>query len=421
VDQIARIDSERIKWSATNEAEAMNRSSDDSYESNLFTPTEAHEFLRQELRAFCNEHDMDKQAEEFDQKECLNVPLFRAAGECGWHGVTIPEEWGGMGLDTTAAVIIHHELSKYDPGFCLAYLAHSMLFVNNFFHCSTDEQKKRFLAPTLTGEWVAGMGMTEPGHGTDVVGMTTTAVQHGSSYILNGTKTYITNGPEGHIFLVYAKVNGKITAFVVTRDCPGFSVSNHIPKMGMRASSMSELIFEDCEIPTSNLLGAEGGGLQHMMRNLEIERLTLAAMSLGIADRCLEFMVSYGAQRKAFGQPINRYGQIQKMIGDGYSMTEAARCLIYNVARNVSSTERNRIGSDAAKLFAAPVGKILADNCMQIYGGAGYCREYPIERLLRDAKLIEIGGGTLESHQKNLTKDLTRHYLGNSLAEDFKR
>ena len=176
-----------------------------------------------------------------------------------------------------------------------------MLFVNNFY-CANDEQK-RFLEPTLTGEWVAGMGMTEPGHGTDVLGMTTTAVKQGDTYVLNGTKTYITNGPEGHIFLVYAKVEGRITAFIVTRDCPGFSVSNHIPKMGMRGSSMSELIFDDCVIPASNLLGEEGGGLVHMMRNLEIERLTLAAMSLGIADRCLDLMVSYGAQRQALGSP----------------------------------------------------------------------------------------------------------------------
>ena len=327
--------------------------------------------------------------------------------------ITIPEEWGGMGLDTTAAVIIHHELSKFDPGFCLAYLAHSMLFVNNFFFCSNDEQKQLFLEKVISGEWVAGMGMTEPGYGTDVLGMTTTAVRDGDTYVLNGTKTYITNGPEGHIFCVYAKVDGKITAFIVTRDCTGFSTSHHIPKMGMRGSSMSELIFDNCVIPASYILGEEGGGLVHMMRNLEIERLALAAMSLGIADRCLDLMVQYGIERQAFGTSINRFGQIQKMIGESYAMTEAARCLVYNVALDVSPNHHNRIGSDAAKLFAAPVGKIVADNCMQVYGGAGYCTEYPIERLFRDAKLLEIGGGTLESHQKNLTKDLSKEWIKN--------
>ena len=398
----------------------MNSAYDD-YQSNLFTPTETHEFLRQEVRDFCLSENLDIQAEKHDALEHLNEDLFKRIGEFGWHGVTIPSEWGGMGLDTTAAVIIHHELSKYDPGFCLAYLAHSMLFVNNFYYCSNDEQKKTFLEPCLTGEWVGGMAMTEPGHGTDVIGMTTTAVKHGNTYVLNGTKTYITNGPEGHIFIVYAKVDGRITAFLVTSDCPGFSASNHIPKMGMRGSSMSELIFEDCVIPESYLLGEEGGGLVHMMRNLEIERLTLAAMSLGIADRCMDLMVNYARQRQAFGQSINRFGQIQKMIGDSYAMTEAARCLIYNVARDVAPDINNRIGSDAAKLFAAPVGKIVADNCMQVFGGSGYCREYPIERLFRDAKLLEIGGGTLESHQKNLTKDLTKWYQNGNVDQNMKR
>ena len=362
------------------------------------------------LRAMVAEFTTDQvepQAEEHDNKECLNVSLFRALGELGLLGVTIPAEDGGAGMDTVAAVIVHEELSKSDPGFCLAYLAHSMLFVNNFYYCSNAEQRSRYLEPVLTGEWVSGMGMSEPNYGTDVVGMQTTAVRQGDKYILNGTKTWITNGPEGHVFLVYAKTGGKISAFIVDRDCPGFSTSPHIPKMGMRSSSMSELIFDDCEVPATNLLGGEGLGLHHMMRNLEIERLTLAAMSTGIAERCLDVMIRYGEERIAFGQPINRFGQIQKYIADSFAMTQAARCLVYQVAQNVGPDIRNRIGSDAAKLFAAPVGKQVADNAMQVMGGAGYCREFPLERLLRDAKLLEIGGGTLESHQKNLTKDLT--------------
>jgi isovaleryl-CoA dehydrogenase len=252
------------------------------------------------------------------------------------------------------------------------------------------------------------MGMTEPGHGTDVMGMTTTAVRQGEHYLLNGTKTFITNGPEGHVFLIYAKVDGRMTAFVVDRDCEGFSVGNPMHKMGVRASTMSELIFVDCVIPANNLLGEEGSGMIHMMRNLEIERLTLAAMSLGIADRCLDTMVRYGKERVAFGQPINRFGQIQAHIANTYAETEAARCLIYQVAKSVGASQKNRLGSDAAKLFAAPVGKRAADSAMQVLGGNGYCTEFPIERLYRDAKLLEIGGGTLESHQKNLTKDLTK-------------
>lgn len=377
----------------------------------LFNPTEEHRMLR-ELVADFTAREVEPQAAEYDERGKMNVGLFRKLGELGLLGITVPTEWGGAGMDTVAAVIVHHELSRSDPGFCLAYLAHSMLFVNNFFFCSNDEQKRRVLPKVISGEWVAGMGMTEPGFGTDVLGMTSTAVLEGDHYVLNGTKTYITNGPEGHCFLVYAKVNGRVTAFLVDRDCPGFSTSNKIPKMGMRGSSMSELIFDNCEVPVENLLGQEGQGLTHMMRNLEIERLTLAAMSLGIADRCLDIMIRYGEERQSFGQPINRYGQIQRYIADSYARAEAARCLIYNVARTVGPNFRNRIGSDAAKLFAAPMGKEVADAAMQVLGGAGYCTEYPVERLFRDAKLLEIGGGTIESHQKNLTKDLTRATVG---------
>ncbi|EDM76028.1 isovaleryl-CoA dehydrogenase [Plesiocystis pacifica SIR-1] len=375
----------------------------------LFNPSDEHRLLRQNVAEFTRK-EVEPQAAEYDDKGVLNVELFRRLGELGLLGITVPIDDGGSGMDATAAVIVHEELSKSDPGFCLAYLAHSMLFVNNFYHCSNEEQRERYLEKVIDGEWVGGMGMTEPGAGTDVLGMTTTAVDDGDHYVVNGTKTYITNGCEGHCFLVYAKLDDRITSFVIDRDCPGFSTSNHIDKLGMRGSTMSELIFEDCRVPKANLLGEPGGGLTHMMRNLEIERLTLAAMSVGIATRCVEIMVDYAAQRKAFKQPLNRFGQIQRYIGDGYAMTEAARCLTYNVARDVDPNKRSRVGSDAAKLFAAPVGKQVADWAMQVMGGAGYCREYPVERLWRDAKLLEIGGGTIEAHQKNITKDLTSEW-----------
>jgi isovaleryl-CoA dehydrogenase len=371
----------------------------------LFNPTEEHRMLRQMVAEF-TASEVEPQAAEYDEKGVLNVPLFHQLSELGLCGVTIPEKDGGAGMDTVAAVIVHHELSKSDPGFCLAYLAHAMLFVNNFYYSSNASQRARYLPKILSGEWIGGMGMTEPGAGTDVLRMTTSAVRDGSHYILNGTKTYITNGCEGFCFLVYAMVGNKVTSFVVDRDCPGFTTSQHIDKLGMRGSTMSELIFSDCRVPAENLLGDEGQGLVHMMRNLEIERLTLAAMSLGIADRCIDIMVRHGQERHAFGAPINRFGQIQRYIAEGYSMTEAAKCLVYNVAQVVSPDARNRIGSDAAKLFAAPVGKTVADYAMQVMGGAGYCREYPVERLWRDAKLVEIGGGTLEAHHKNLSKDL---------------
>ena len=377
--------------------------------SSLFDPTPEHKMLRDMVREFAR-REVEPQAAAHDESGVLNVELFKKLGEQGLLGITVPEEHGGAGMDTVAAVIVHHELSRHDPGFTLAYLAHAMLFVNNFFHCSNEEQRARYLPKVLSGEWIAGMGMTEPGAGTDVLGMTTTAVLDGDHYVVNGTKTYITNGCEGFCFLVYAKTGGRVSAFLVDRDCPGFSTSNHIDKLGMRGSTMSELIFEDCRIPTGNLLGAEGEGIIHMMRNLEIERVTLAAMSVGIADRCVDIMVEYANERKAFGEPISHFGQVQRYIADGYAQMEAAKALVYNVARDIGPEIRNRIGSDAAKLFAAPVGKLVADYAMQVMGGAGYCREFPVERLWRDAKLLEIGGGTLEAHQKNLAKDLSRQY-----------
>lgn len=375
----------------------------------LFNPTEEHKMLREMVADFTL-NEVEPQAARHDELGQLNRDLFKQLGELGLLGITIPEHAGGAGMDAVASCIVHEELSKSDPGFCLAYLAHSILFVNNFYFAANEAQRNRYLPKVLSGEWIGGMGMTEPGAGTDVLAMTTTAEKDGDTWILNGTKTYITNGCEGFCFLVYAQTGDKISAFLVDRDCPGFSTSEHIDKLGMRGSTMSELIFDNCRVPDANLLGAPGQGLVHMMRNLEIERLTLAAMSLGIADRCVHIMVRHGQERKSFGQPINRFGQIQRYIAEGYAMTEAARCLTYNVAQTVGPDKKNRIGTDAAKLFAAPVGKIVADYAMQVMGGSGYCREYPVERLWRDAKLLEIGGGTLEAHQKNLTKDLARKY-----------
>jgi isovaleryl-CoA dehydrogenase len=364
--------------------------------------------MLRELVADFTRNEVEPQADAQDRIGVLNVPLFRKLGELGVLGVTIPAEEGGAGLDTVAAVIVHHELSKSDPGFALAYLAHAMLFVNNFYHCSNDEQKSRILPGVLSGEKIGAMAMTEPSVGTDVLGMSTVAERRGDTYVLNGRKIFITNGPEADVVMVYAKTNGRISAFLIEKGAPGFSTGQVLHKMGMRASTMSELVFEDAVIPVTNLLGAEGQGVTHMMRNLEIERLTLAAISLGIADRCIDIMVRYAGERQAFGKPLHEFGQIQRYISESYARTEAARCLVYRVAHDIGPDKRNRIGSDAAKLFAAPTAKWVADAAMQVLGGYGYCDEYKVERLFRDAKLIEIGGGTLESHQKNMARDLAR-------------
>jgi len=377
----------------------------------LQNPTEEHHMLRQMVRDLVADV-VEPQAEPFNRREEFNRELFRKCGELGLLGITVPAEWGGAGQDVLASVLVHHELSKSDPGFCLAYLAHAVLFVNNFFHAANDEQRARLLPKALSGEHVGCMCMTEPDAGTDVLGMKTTARRHGEHWVLNGQKALITNAPESHLFLVYAKVDGRITSFVVERGMPGLSTPAKTHKCGMRASLLSEVVLEDCRVPLSNMLGEPGGGITHMMRNLEIERLTLAAMSLGIADRCVDVMIRYAAERKAFGEPIATFGQIQRYIADSFAMTEAARTLIYTVARDCGADKRNRIGTDAAKLFAAPVGKIVADNAIQVLGGYGYCDEYKVERLWRDAKLLEIGGGTIEAHQKNLTKDLIRDRVG---------
>jgi isovaleryl-CoA dehydrogenase len=373
----------------------------------LCDPSEEHALLRTTVREFTR-NEIEPQAALHDQNATLNVGLLRKVGELGLLGVTIPEADGGAGLDATASVIVHEEMAYADPGFTLAYLAHSLLFVNNFYWAASPAQRERYLPRTLTGEWIGAMGMTEPAVGTDVLGMKTVATKQGSDYVLNGRKIFITNGLEASVYVIYAQLDGRITTFVVERDAPGFSTSDKIDKMGMRASTMCELILEDVKIPATNLLGREGGGVTNMMRNLEIERLGLGAMSLGIARRCLDVMTRYATEREAFGKPIIDHGQIQRHIGEAFAKTEATRALVYGVAATVSPTTKNRLGTDAVKLFASTAAKEVADAAVQVLGGYGYCAEYRVEQFLRDAKLNEIGGGTIEAHQKNIARDLAK-------------
>lgn len=369
--------------------------------------SDEHESLRTMVRQFAASK-VEPQAQEHDEQAKFNTGLLRAIGELGLIGVTIPDADGGAGLDATASVIVHDELAYCDPGFTLGYLAHALLFVNNFYYAGNASQRAKYLPGTLAGTSVGAMGMTEPAVGTDVLGLQTTARKVDGGYILDGRKTFITNACEANVFLVYAKLEDRITSFIVERDFEGFSTSPKIPKMGMRASTMAELIFDGCKVPAENLLGTEGGGITNMMRNLEIERLGLAAMSLGIARRCLDIMVRYSTERRSFGKPLAEHGQIQRHIGESYARVEAMRALTYNVAASVGPNSRNRLGTDAAKLFAATAAKEVADMAMQVLGGYGYCAEYRVEQFFRDSKLIEIGGGTIEAHQKNITRDLTR-------------
>lgn len=380
----------------------------------LFLPSDEHRMLAETVRTFVAQ-EVEPQASRFDREERFNRALFRRAADLGLLGLTVKEVDGGAGLDAVASVIVHEALSTADPGFCLAYLAHALLFVNNFARNANDEQKARVLPKAISGEWIGGMCMSEPEAGTDVLGMRTQAVRRGDSYVINGRKMWITNGAVddntlGDVFLVYAKTGDRMSTFLVEKGCAGFSLGQRIhDKLGMRASMTAELVFDDCVVPAANRIGEEGESVQHMMRNLEIERLALAGMSLGIAMRSLDVMVRYATDRKAFGVAIAEHGQIQRHVAESYSEFKAARAYVYHVAGRMNlDSYGNRVDADASKLFAARVGKDVADRAIQVLGGYGYVGEFVVERLWRDAKLLEIGGGTLEAHQKNITRDLVR-------------
>lgn len=383
----------------------------------LFNPTPEHRALRESVARWSQDR-LAPQAEEHDATETFNVGVFRQlAEELGLFGVTVPEEAGGLGMDAVAAVIIHEEMSRYDPAFTLSYLAHEELFVNNFFFSANDEQRERYLKKVTDGTWIAGMAMSEPHAGTDVLGMTTTATEDGDGYRLNGSKQWITNATHGDVFLVYARLDRNnprsITSFIVESSWEGFSVGKKETKMGMRQSPTAQLVFEDVFVPKANLIGKPGGALVHMMRNLEIERVTLGAMSCGIALECTDILCKYAIEdRTAFGQPLSAFGQIQRFIAESYAKTAAARSLLYNVARETAPGKRNSLGAAAAKLVATTTAEEVARNAIQTLGGYGYTREYHVERLLRDAILLSIGGGTNEAMQKNITGDIRRALRG---------
>tara|TARA_B110000483_G_scaffold70346_1_gene87833 strand:+ start:173 stop:1366 length:1194 start_codon:yes stop_codon:yes gene_type:complete len=386
----------------------------------ISNPSEEHLMLREMVRDWTQEY-VEPQALEYDREEKFNLPLLREMGEMGLLGISAPEEYGGAGLDATACTIVHEELSASDPGFALAYLAHSMLFVNNLAINGTEEQKQRILPLVCSGEWIGAMAMSEPDVGTDVLGLSTTAKQQeDGTWKINGRKMWITNGcldEEGtpaDVVWVYAKTGTddkgrvQLSTFLVEAGMPGYTVGQKIyDKTGMRASNTAELVFIDCIVPAQNLVGSVGESIIHMMRNLEIERLTLAAMSLGIARRSLHEMNKYATERSAFKTQIRNFGQMQRYIGESWAKYRAMRAYIYDTANNMSlGTEGQRLDSDGVKLFASTAAKEIADAAMQVMGGYGYVGEYNVERLWRDSKLLEIGGGTIESHHKNITRDL---------------
>ena len=381
----------------------------------IFAPTPEHALVAQTVREFA-EGEVEPQALEHDRAERFNHALFRKAGELGLLGVTIPEAYGGAGLDASAAVIVCEGLSRSDPGFALSLMAHAILFAHNLSVNGSEEQKQRILPRAVSGEWIGGLCMTEPEVGTDVLSLRTTAKRDGEEWILDGTKTFITNGgideqTVGDVFLVYAATGEReISTFLVEKGMAGFRLGQKwTDKLGMRASFTAELVFDGVRVPEANRVGELGDGTTQMMRNLEVERLSIAAMGIGIAERCLQVMVDYANQRKTFGRPIRDYGQIQRYIAETFAEWKAARSFVYDTARRIRlGAVGQRVDADATKLFAAQMGKRAADAAIQVLGGYGYMGEYVVERLWRDAKLLEIGGGTLEAHHKNLSKDLCR-------------
>ncbi len=395
----------------------------DLSEFNLINPTESHSMLREMVRDFV-EKKVELQALEHDKNEKFNLNLFRELGEMGLLGLTVPEEYGGSGLDTVSTIIVHEELSSSDPAFTLSFLAHSMLTANNLSFNGSEEQKQRFLPGLCSGDLIGCMAMSEPDYGSDVMGMQTSAkLNSEGNWVINGNKMWITNGsidedgtPADLVWL-YAKTgedsNGRpeISTFLIEKGMTGYSVGQKIyDKSGMRASNTAELVFENCIVPPSNLVGSVGGSTLHMMRNLEIERIALAAMSLGIARRSLVEMNRYASERHSFGKPIREYGQIQRHIAESYAEYKAMQSYVYNTARLINLESGGyRLDTDGVKLFSSTVAKNIADRAIQVMGGYGYVGEYVVERLWRDSKLLEIGGGTIEMHQKNMTRELYKN------------
>ena len=365
--------------------------------------------------------EVEPQAADFDCKEQFNLSLFRKLGELGLLGLTVPEVYGGAASNSLAVVIVHEELSYSDPGFALAYLAHALLCVHNLSMNGSEQQKSTYLPKLCSGEWVGSMAMSEPHMGTDVLGMQCQAKKKEDYYLINGQKMWITNGvldDQGtacDLVWLYA-VSGKnekgrseLSTFIVTKDHEGYEVGQKITrKLGMRASNTAELVFKDCKVSLDHIVGQPGDSLKHMMRNLEIERLGLAAMAIGIAKRALKIMTQYAQERTAFGKNLNHFGQIQFYIGQSYADYQAAKSYVYKTAVSMDLNQAGqRLDSDGVKLVATTMAKTVCDRAIQVLGGYGYVGEYVVERLWRDAKLLEIGGGTLESHQKNITKDLS--------------
>ena len=352
-------------------------------------------------------------AAEIDRANEFPMDLWRKFGDLGVLGITVPEEYGGAGLGYLEHTIAMEEISRASASVGLSYGAHSNLCVNQIKLNGTDAQKRQYLPKLISGEHVGALAMSEPGAGSDVVSMKLRADKRGDRYVLNGTKMWITNGPDADTLVVYAKTDPAagskgMTAFLVEKGFKGFSVSPKLDKLGMRGSNTSELVFEECEVPEENVLNQVGRGAAVLMSGLDYERAVLAAGPLGIMQACLDVVLPYVHERKQFGQAIGEFQLMQGKLADMYTVMNAAKAYVYAVAKACDRGETTRKDAAGAILYAAEKATWMALEAIQALGGNGYINDYPTGRLLRDAKLYEIGAGTSEIRRMLIGRELFR-------------
>jgi isovaleryl-CoA dehydrogenase len=346
-------------------------------------------------------------AAEIDATNIFPRELWVPMGDLGLHGITVEEEFGGLGLGYLEHVIAMEEVSRASASVGLSYGAHSNLCVNQIRRWATPEQKQRYLPKLISGEHVGSLAMSEAGSGSDVVSMKLKAELVGDRYVLNGTKFWITNAPHADTLVVYAKTDERrITAFLIEKGMKGFSVSKKLDKFGMRGSDTAELVFEDCEVPEENVMGPVGGGVGVLMSGLDYERTVLSAGPLGIMQACLDVVLPYVRERKQFGQAIGSFQLMQGKIADMYVALNSARAYVYAVARACDAGKTTRFDAAGAILMASENAVRVSLEAIQALGGAGYTKEWPVERLMRDAKLYDIGAGTNEIRRFLIGREL---------------
>lgn len=371
---------------------------------------ETAEMLRDTVRSFASDN-IAPLAAEIDVKDEFPHHLWREMGELGLLGITVGEEYGGSGLGYLEHVIAMEEISRASASVGLSYGAHSNLCVNQIKLNGNDAQREKYLPKLVSGEHVGALAMSEPGAGSDVVSMRLKAEKKGDRYVLNGSKMWITNGPSADVLVVYAKTDPDggskgITAFLIEKGMKGFSVAQKLDKLGMRGSETGELVFEDCEVPEENVLGGVGEGVRVLMSGLDYERAVLSAGPVGIMQACMDVVMPYIHERKQFGKPIGEFQLVQGKIADMYTRMNASRAYVYAVAQACDAGKTTRKDAAGAILFAAEAATQCALDAIQILGGNGYINEYPTGRLLRDAKLYEIGAGTSEIRRWLIGREL---------------